>query len=338
MVAIKELFPQGLCMRDRTGTVRATAQASEQDMDTLADMFLREAEIICSIRHPNIVEGLQGLAENGTGYLVMRYVSGKNLYEHLRTRQGGLAVTPESVARVFLPLMDALAALHDKGVLHCDIKPDNIFLGVDYHPILIDLGAARLRDPSFGWEQSATFFPHFAAIEQYDARFGKPGPWTDIYQLSAVAYRCIAKGKIPDSLERAEVGEDPYFPLIQMPDLRRTYPRPILEMFDRGLALYPSQRPSSVDEWVEDALPVLGKLIGSPSARTASPPPLPPRRKVDGKQKNHGRITHPTPVPDPVPEIPSGKPAGTDPLSVLGKILATAILLILGSLLMRGCG
>lgn len=223
-------------------------------------MFIREAHLVCSLRHPNLAQGIEAFEANSTAYLVMRYVSGKSLFEHLRMTKGGFEATPRSIAALLLPLAEAVSSLHEQGAIHCDIKPDNIILGLGQCPILIDLGAACFGDPSRGWERPATYFPHFAAIEQHSSKFGSPGPWTDIYQLAVVIYRCLTRGKIPDSRIRAKSRQDPYLPLVEVPALVRTYPRTLLETIDRGLKVLPLERPRSVREWLEPAMPDLVAL------------------------------------------------------------------------------
>ena len=79
------------------------------------------------------------------------------------------------------------------------------------------------------------------------------GPWTDIYQISAVAYRCITGGKIPESLERAKASDDPYFPLVEIEEIRKIYPLSMLKAIDHGLSVFPKKRPQSIEGW--------GKLI-----------------------------------------------------------------------------
>ena len=119
-------------------------------------------------------------------------------------------------------------------MLHCDIKPDNIFLGIGFEPILIDLGSARWHVPGVGVEEPGTYSYYFSAIEQVDARFGSVGPWTDIYQLSAVLYRCMTGGKLPDAMDRAAAKEDPFVPLSEIPDVVSVYPDALIDAVDHG--------------------------------------------------------------------------------------------------------
>ena len=238
MVAIKELFPSGLTRRGPDLSIIALPDCHPPRIADSIAMFLREGRVICDLDHPNIVRGVDTIALNGTGYLVMRYVSGRSLRDSLRD-VSGFRPCPRSLPLLLSPLLDALHTLHRHNLLHCDIKPDNIFLGVGFEPILIDLGSARWHHQGGGVEEATTYSNYFSAIEQWDDRYGKIGPWTDIYQLSAVLYRCVTGGKLPDAVNRAEAAVDPYLPLAEIPDVVSDYPRPLIDAVDHGLRFHP---------------------------------------------------------------------------------------------------
>ena len=288
MVAIKELYPAASARRTSNMAVAALSGTSQDEINDSIDMFIREAHLICRLDHPNIVRGVDAFEANGTAYLVMRYVSGRNLRDSLRDPTG-FRPSPQSLPALLGPLLDALETLHRHDLLHCDIKPDNIFLGVGFEPILIDLGSARWHVPGVGVEESATYSHYFSAIEQVNERFGPIGPWTDIYQLSAVLYRCITGGKLPDAMDRLDPAGDPYLPLFEMPETS-IYPKALTAGIDHGLRMLPQHRPPSVAQW----LGAMGSALPKPAARKKAPAPQPPP---------------PSPPPAPVPP-----PHDPDPL------------------------
>ena len=317
MVAIKELFPIASACRTSDMRIVALPGTHQAEIANTIDMFLREAQVICSLDHPHIVRGVESFQANGTGYLVMRYVTGRNLRDSLRDPTG-FRPSQRSLPALLVPLLDALHTLHSNELLHCDIKPDNIFLGVGFEPILIDLGSARCNKPGVGAEEASTYSAYFSAIEQISDRFGPIGPWTDIYQLSAVLYRCVTGGKLPDAVDRAAAANDPYLPLAEIPEVLQTYPRPLIDAIDHGLRFHPKHRPRSVTEWrraFESLLPRLAppKPQSQPQPQPSMPPPQP------------GPQAPPVSAPEPSDSAPSSSP---DVLLWLGGGLLLIIILI----------
>lgn len=314
MVAIKELFPTLTAARAANQQVVAQPGADPLDVGTSIEMFTREAQVICSLDHPNIVQGLEVLQANGTAYLVMRYVTGRNLRESLRDPRG-FRPSPTTLPPRIAVLLDALETLHRNGLLHCDIKPDNIFLGIDFEPILIDLGSARWQGPTEGIGEPSTYSHYFSAIEQVTDRFGDIGPWTDIYQLSAVLYRCIAGGKLPDAMDRLDPAGDPYVPLAEIPEAA-AFPEALIRAVDEGLHLLPQHRPRSVARWrgrMGNAVPKIRKAPRQ-AKRTSIPPPDSSPRKAEP--------LHATGTP---PALPT---QSSDPLLWVAGALLTLILVV----------
>jgi len=313
MVAIKELYPAALAQRSSNMKVVALRGISQDEIHDSIEMFIREAHLICRLDHPNIVRGLDAFEVNGTAYLVMRYVSGRNLRDSLRDPTG-FRPSPQSLPALLGPLLDALDTLHRHDLMHCDIKPDNIFLGVGFEPILIDLGSARWHVPGVGVEDSATYSHYFSAIEQVAERFGPIGPWTDIYQLSAVLYRCITGGKLPDAMDRITESSDPFLSLSEIPEAAQ-YPKCLVAGINHGLRVLPNQRPQSIAQWRS----AMGFALPEPVApkKPAVRPPAPQPSSC------------PEPVVEPLPAHPSVKPSNSpDLLLWLGGVLLAMILLI----------
>jgi serine/threonine protein kinase len=313
MVAIKELYPAALARRSSNMKVVALRGIRQDEINDSIEMFIREAHLICRLDHPNIVRGLDAFEVNGTAYLVMRYVSGRNLRDSLRDPTG-FRPSPQSIPTLLSPLLDALDTLHRNDLLHCDIKPDNIFLGVGFEPILIDLGSARWHVSGVGTEDSATYSHYFSAIEQVAERFGPIGPWTDIYQLSAVLYRCITGGKLPDAMDRVTESSDPFLSLSEIPEAAQ-YPKCLVAGINHGLRVLPNQRPQSIAQWRS----AIGSALPEPA------PPKKPAARPPAPQPSQGSEL----VVEPRPAHSVAKPSSPpDLLLWLAGVLLAMILLI----------
>jgi serine/threonine protein kinase len=124
-VAIKEYFPQAFALRDRQSTIMPTTDGGENYRWGLQE-FLKEARALAKFKHNHIVRVLRFLEANGTAYMVMEYEQGESLATYL-TKTGGFLNEP-TLLSIFLPILGGLQAVHDAGLLHLDIKPENIYL------------------------------------------------------------------------------------------------------------------------------------------------------------------------------------------------------------------
>ena len=182
-VAVKEYMPGTLA--DRGGDL-SVAVRSQSMADTFAlglRSFVNEARMLARFDHPSLVKVYRFWEDNGTAYMVMPLYRGRTL----RKVRAGMVIAPGEGAcrKVLDALISALEVLHKEGVFHRDIAPDNILIGDDGAPVLLDFGAAR-RVIEGGAQKALTSImkPHFAPLEQYaDQSAMRQGPWTDLYAL-----------------------------------------------------------------------------------------------------------------------------------------------------------
>ena len=195
VVAIKEFYPKGFVNRNSTVKVTVNTGAGEKErsfFETGKSKFMNEAQILAKLaREPGIVQVRDFFESNNTAYIVMEYLRGQTLRDVLKQRT---KLSWGETYNLMRPVMDALAKVHELGLIHRDVSPDNIMLtqnGVK----LLDFGAAR--DVFAGDERSLTVMmkPGYTPEEQYSKR-GHQGPWTDVYAVCATLYRCIT-GKTP---------------------------------------------------------------------------------------------------------------------------------------------
>ena len=213
-VAIKEYYPSAFVDRNathNTAVVCKTERTEELFQDNRL-RFLREAKTLAKLQYvPQIVSVFDFFEANNTAYIVMEYLQGEDLRAYVKRRGGRL--TPEETFRILRPVMAALEKVHEAGMVHRDISPDNIMLKYDGSVKLMDFGAVRLvNNPGVDKEltqATQAIVKHgFAPMEQYSER-GSIGPWTDEYALCATMYYCMT-GRVPENVhDRVQENIDP---------------------------------------------------------------------------------------------------------------------------------
>ncbi len=189
--------------------VKLGGESTADDIDQ-RERLQREGRILAELSHPNLARIYDLDFDAGRPFVVMEYVRGSNLRQHVDAEK----VSPRDAAVLIAQVARALAAAHGRGVLHLDVKPENIVLDESGRPRLIDFGVGRIRD---AWqdsrlgEQTLGGTPAFMAPEQ--ARGEATDPRSDVFAAGAVLYYLLV-GKSPfraassgASLELAQAGE-----------------------------------------------------------------------------------------------------------------------------------
>ena len=189
-VAIKEFFPQGSIRHN--STIRPDRTLSPADYNSVKAKFIDEAHRLARFSHPSIVRVFGVFEENNTAYMVMEFLEGQSLLQRITEKR---SLNENEVVDIANKIGDALAAVHAAGLIHRDIKPDNIMLTSDGRVVLIDFGTARSFASNKTVKQTAMLTPGYAPLEQYgqQARFGA---YTDIYALGATLYHALT-GELP---------------------------------------------------------------------------------------------------------------------------------------------
>ena len=200
-VAVKEFFPDSLATRQATTAIPFSGERGDS-FSYGKTCFLQEAQTLAQfIGNENIVRIHTYFEENGTAYFVMDYIEGTSLDVYIKEHGGRLDW--EETAKILIPVMDALGAVHEKGIVHRDVTPDNIYITKDGTIKLLDFGAARYSVGDKSRSLDIVLKHGFAPKEQY-ARHGRQGPFTDVYALGATFYYALTGKRPPDSVERMD--------------------------------------------------------------------------------------------------------------------------------------
>jgi serine/threonine protein kinase len=262
-VAIKEYMPASLAGRTETMHVTLRSKSDEETFELGRRSFVNEAKLLARFDHPSLLKVHRYWEANGTAYMVMPVLRGRTAKE-IRL---GMAGPPDEawVRGILYPLLGALETLHAEGVYHRDVAPDNILIGLDGKPVLLDFGAARRVISDKSQTLTAILKPAYAPIEQYaEAGSVKQGPWTDLYALGATLHFLLATRPPPPATTRAVHDEPSALTPEQYPGCSADF----LHTIDWMLAPRPADRPQSVAqlrEVLDGRAPVPVRRVTEPS-------------------------------------------------------------------------
>lgn len=247
-VVIKECFPEDFCIRDGTNVIARNPSVAKP-VRSIVRMFMREAQSLAKLRHPNIVGVHRAFEENETAYMALDLIDGRDLFDILKSPNTRLS--PTRVKDILLQLLDAIETVHDAGLLHRDISPDNIILEKSGTPVLIDFGAARADASSHTRAVSALMVVKdgYSPQEFYVAG-SEQTPCSDLYALGATFYH-ILSGQAPANsqtrlIEIAGKKPDPCTPLAgNIPG----YDEAFLQAIDQAMQIHPDDRLQSAAKW-----------------------------------------------------------------------------------------
>ncbi len=320
-VVIKECFPNSLCRRSET-IVRARSRAHTGEFRSVVKLFVQEARSLSKLVHPNIVGVHQVFEDNDTAYMAIDYVNGKDLLEILDSSDQPF--TPSEIVEMLKKTLGAVEFIHQAGILHRDISPDNILIDAHQNPILIDFGAAREQVSKASRVLSARrVVKDGYSPQEFYLTGSAQGPYSDLYALGATFYHVIAGCAPPESQRRlaaiAEGSEDPYQPLAGRFE---GYPPGFLETIDKAAKVLPKDRIDTAANWLE--------LIRKSEAGTAQQSLL--QSRPVSALRAHSRIVTNLIMPTPVP---GSAPSSRLPL-LIGSTAMAALALGLGAWMLAG--
>lgn len=220
---------------------------SQVDFEQQQVKFVQEAFRLVQSSHPHIVKVHEVINENGLWGMVMEYVSGQDLALYINQRG---KLSENEALKYVNQVGTALEYIHQKEILHRDVKPNNIVLRQNQQEaVLIDFGLAREFDLNQTGSMTNAMTEGYAPIEQYQ-RQGKFGAYTDVYALAATLYTLLT-------------GEDPLpsrFRVtgIALPSAKQRNPvisDRVNDAIIKGMELEPQDRTQTVREWLELVMP-----------------------------------------------------------------------------------
>ncbi|MEQ9368390.1 MAG: serine/threonine-protein kinase [Coleofasciculus chthonoplastes F3-SA18-01] len=209
--------------------------------------FEREATRLAVCKHPHIVQIENVFHEQSLPCIAMEYIQGEDLWRRVRNRS---PLSEAEALGYIQQIGEALTLVHDKGLLHRDLKPQNIMVRSDVsEAVLIDFGIAREFIPNLTQTHSVHVTPGFAPLEQYDEQAHR-GEYTDVYGLAATLY-CLLTTKVPPPTFMRVVRDS-----LQSPQaLNSKVSDRVNQAILTGMELQPENRPQSVSEWLRLLIP-----------------------------------------------------------------------------------
>ena len=237
-VRVEEFFP-GILKRaeDHKGILLISAESKTLFRTMASDLHDRWKRLM-EVNHKAMLKTLVLFSENDTLYRVTEYLRMEPLEEYLSRQKGEMSLT--DARQLISPLISLLSQLHNMGLTHCGISPQNIYVDSRKRVILDGFALPELRTVGNGLH--AELYAGYSAPEQYSKALWQ-GEWTDIYSLGAVLYRMLA-GQAPVSAELRGERDDYLAPLGKLrPDL----PEHVCEGIMKALSVDHKQRYRSME-------------------------------------------------------------------------------------------
>jgi serine/threonine protein kinase len=258
-------------------TLNANRQSAE-DFREIQEKFVNEALKLSQFRHPYIV-GVRELIQEGDLWgMVMEYIEGQELYDYVLDRK---KLTQAEALNYISQIVQALDYVHQQGVLHRDVKPNNIMLRKGTREaILIDFGLAREFIDGKSLSMTNSLTQGYAPPEQYD-RHGNFGAYTDVYALSATFYHMLT-GQTPVP---ANFRQQPNVKLTEPKEYNSAIDDRVNHAIIQGMAMDAKQRPQTMAEFRKllglrqeliTLYPIISESVLAPPAIVVSTSPVTP--------------------------------------------------------------
>lgn len=233
--AVKEYFPTLFANRASDRLSVLTKQASMQaQYNRIMQRFVKEAQLLQTLRHRNIVSVYDSFYGNGTAYYVMEYCDGVDLRRYTGDYNNKLEYG--AGINIMHQVMDGMEYIHSKGILHRDIAPDNIYITKTNNVKILDFGSARYEMDQLNKGFSVVIKAGYAPVEQY-SKTQKQGTYTDVYAFGATFYHLFT-GVMPMPSTQRMVSDQ----LVLFSQLRPDLPASVKYCIEQAMCVYANQR------------------------------------------------------------------------------------------------
>lgn len=244
ILALKEYFPAEIAYRDIDGPsgkkILVDGSQKRKFYEIGLQNFEKEAKNLLLFQQlDGIVKVENYFRENETAYIAMEYVRGISLKAYLNKREKPLS--EKQVLKMIRPVLYALEKIHDMGMIHRDISPENLILDRSGKVTLIDFGAARMATGDETKSLTILLKHGYAPIEQYQSK-GRQGAWTDIYALCATLYELLSLRIPKRSMERVGRDDMPSLYELARQDKMMHVSDHISDVIQKGMEVYQENR------------------------------------------------------------------------------------------------
>jgi serine/threonine protein kinase len=269
-VAIKEYYPASFATRmlgDETHTVhpfRSQRDKTEFFNKGLGRFQTEAKRLLKFAKSPGFVGVRDIFAERGTAYIVMEFIDGDPLSDVFRKSEGKIG--EKSMLELLLPIIKILEKMHNAGIIHRDIAPDNIMVQrEDGTAVLIDLGSSiELTEEGKGDNKSTVALVKngYAADELYDLDHSRQGTWSDVYSICATMYRTLTGKKPPDAIDRQRGAK--------LPPILENVSEQVKNAIYHGMAVKIEDRTKTMGELIKELT-----AVGAANENSIRPQPAP---------------------------------------------------------------
>src|ERR1051325_8765500 len=256
---------------DRRGALKILHQDFTHDAEYV-ERFEREARSVAALSHPNIVTVIDRGEHEGRQFIVFEYVAGENL-KQLIVRRGPAPVT--TALELGIQIARALSFAHQQGLVHRDVKPQNVLLNGEGEAKVTDFGIARSLDVQHGMTQTGTVLGTSDYIAPEQAQGQRVDEQTDVYSLGVVLYELLtSEVPVPGdnfvAVAMRHINEPP--PPIR--DKRPDVPPRVEAAVQRAMAKNPADRFNTMTDFCRELEACLGELASAgtqvaPAVRTS---------------------------------------------------------------------